>query len=80
MDDGGPAGYRIVVQGVLDGSWAEWFDGLRPVLGEEGPGTSTLVGVVADQAELHGILARLRDLNLPLFSVTRLGGAAPPIG
>jgi hypothetical protein len=80
VDGGEPAGYRIVVQGVLDDSWEDWFGGLRPLPAEDGPGTCTLVGVITDQAELHGILARLRDLNLPLLSVTRLGGAGPAGG
>jgi hypothetical protein len=56
--------YRIEVQGRLDESWTSWFDDMT---------ITTLSGVVADQAALHGLLARIRDLGLPLLSVQRLG-------
>ena len=62
--------YEIKVEGHLDELWCEWFDGLR--LTQEGDGTSTLVGPVADQAALHGLLERVRDLGLTLLSVNRI--------
>lgn len=62
--------YEIKVEGHLDELWCEWFDGLR--LTQQGDGTSTLVGPVADQAALHGLLERVRDLGLTLLSVHRV--------
>ncbi len=58
--------YELRVDGRLDERWAGWFDGL--VLADAGDGTSSLTGPVQDQAQLHGILARLRDLGAPLLS------------
>jgi hypothetical protein len=76
----GPARYEIRIAGTLDPRWAAWLDGmdLTPV----GDGFTLVHGVVADQAALHGLLARLRDLGLPLISVTRLPGTRQddPIG
>ena len=66
-----PGRYEIRVKGVLDSRWSAWFDGMR-VTNDE-PGETTLTGPVADQAALHGLLAKVRDLNLPLLSVRRLG-------
>jgi hypothetical protein len=61
--------YEIRVEGILDQRWSAWFGGLR--LTSE-PGSVTLIaGPVADQAALHGLLAKVRDLNLPLLSVHR---------
>jgi hypothetical protein len=65
-----PATYEIVVEGVLDPSWSAWFEGLR-VTGEAG-GRTVIAGPVTDQAALHGLLAKVRDLNLPLLSVRRI--------
>lgn len=64
--------YEIRVEGHLDSLWSEWFDGLA--LSHRDDGTTLLVGPVADQAALHGLLAQVRDLGLPLLSVNRLGG------
>ena len=64
--DGGR--YEIRLAGHLDARWASWFDGLTLTHGD---GTSVLSGSMADQAALHGVLARVRDLGLPLVSVTR---------
>jgi hypothetical protein len=62
--------YEIRVQGVLDQRWSAWFDGLQ-LSGEPG-GVTVIAGEVADQAALHGLLAKVRDLALPLLSVRRI--------
>ena len=64
--------YEIRVQGNLDLRWSDWFDALSitPV----GDGETLLTGSVADQAALHGVLHKIRDLGLPLLSVRRLEG------
>jgi hypothetical protein len=62
--------YEIRLQGHLDARWGGWFDGLS--LRYESDGTTTIHGPVADQAALHGLLQRVRDLGLPLVSVTRV--------
>jgi hypothetical protein len=59
--------YEIRLQGRLDARWSAWFDGMTLTTGD---GTTTLRGPVVDQAALHGLLQRLRDLGLPLISVT----------
>ena len=61
--------YRIRVQGHLDQRWTSWFDGLA--LTHDRDGTTLLEGQVADQAALHGLLIKVRDMGLPLVSVTR---------
>ena len=61
--------YEIRLEGRLDPRWAVWFGGLTLTAGTDG--TTTLHGPVADQAELHGLLQRLRDLGIPLISLTR---------
>jgi hypothetical protein len=65
-----PGWYEIRLQGRLDPRWSAWFDGLT--LTAEADGTTVLAGPVIDQAALHGVLARLRDLGLPLISVTQV--------
>ena len=62
--------YEIRVAGHLDGRWAARFDGLT--LRREPDGTTVIHGPVADQAELHGILQQIRDLGVPLVSITRI--------
>ncbi len=62
--------YEITMQGLLDERWRSWFDGMTLTTGSGG--TTLLRGQVVDQAALHGLLARLRDLGLPLVSVTRI--------
>ena len=66
-DHQAPGIYEIRIRGHLDGRWAERFDGLR--FNHERDGTTILVGPVIDQAALHGLLRRVRDLGLPLVSV-----------
>jgi hypothetical protein len=65
----GPAVYEIRIAGELDPTWAAWFDGLAVTRVD---GDSLLTGPVRDQAALHGVLRRLRDLGLPLVSITPL--------
>jgi hypothetical protein len=64
--------YRIRVAGRLDQHWSSWFDGFA-VCGDE-DGSTSLTGTVADQAALHGLLARVRDLGLELISLSRVAG------
>ena len=65
-----PMHYEITVEGVLDLRWSAWFDGLRLT---SDAGQTTIAGPVADQAALHGLLAKIRDLGLPLLTVRRTG-------
>jgi hypothetical protein len=65
-----PADYEVHVRGVLDGRWSAWFDGLE--VSSDAPGQTLIAGPVADQAALHGLLAKVRDLGLPLLSVRRI--------
>ena len=62
--------YQIRVEGLLDQQWVDWFDGLTITL-EEG-GVTLLTGLLVDQAALHGLLKKVRDLGLPLVSVSRV--------
>ena len=62
-----PTDYRIIIQGHLAHHWSTWFDGLTIVNGADGE--ATLVGPLADQAALHGVLVKLRDLGLPLIAL-----------
>lgn len=65
----GPKDYRIRVRGHLDRNWSDWFS--QMVVSTEGSDT-ILTGSVPDQAALHGLLIRIRDLNLTLLSVERI--------
>ena len=65
---GGPGRYEIRLKGHLDSRWAAWFDGLS--ITRCGDGTTIIHGPVADQAALHGLIQKTRDLGLPLISVT----------
>ncbi len=76
MTDPGPGGrYEIRVKGILDSRWSEWFDGLE--IAARGPDT-VIVGRLPDQAALHGVLNRIRDLGLFLRSVNYLDTADGP--
>jgi len=66
-----PIIYCIRVKGHLDPHWTDWFDDLT-ITHEDG-GETLLTGPVIDQAALYGLLVKMRDLNLPLLAVTRLG-------
>lgn len=64
---GEPEIYQIRVRGIIGPQWSAWFDDLEIVPLAEGE--TLLTGPVVDQAALHGILAKIRDLNLPLITV-----------
>jgi hypothetical protein len=65
-----PILYHIRVNGHLRPEWTEWFDGMT--ITQETNGDTTLSGLVADQAALHGLLVKVRDLGLVLVSVDRV--------
>jgi len=62
--------YQIRVRGHLGPEWTEWFDGLTITL--ESNGDTLLTGSVVDQAALHGLLKRVRDLGIPLLAVNQV--------
>ena len=62
--------YELRLKGHLDYRWADWFDGLTITL--EDNGDTRITGPVADQAALHGLLRKVRDLGLPLLAVIKL--------
>ena len=65
-----PGLYEIRVKGHLDAHWSAWFDGLSLI--RETDGTTSILGALADQAALHGVLQKVRDLGLELISVIRV--------
>ncbi|MBP8001711.1 MAG: hypothetical protein KA314_19925 [Chloroflexi bacterium] len=67
-----PLVYQIRVKGHLNSQWTEWFEGLAVTLEEDGD--TLLTGPVVDQAALHGLLKKVRDLGLPLVSVVQIQG------
>jgi hypothetical protein len=66
-DPGRSSVYQIRIKGHLDPQWTDWFEGLT--IKQEEDGDTLLTGPVVDQAALHGILKKVRDLGLPLVSV-----------
>jgi hypothetical protein len=62
--------YEIRVMGHLEPRWAAWFDGLSLTRADDG--TTVIEGPIVDQAALHGVLQKLRDIGVPLMSVTQL--------
>ena len=62
--------YEIILEGHLSNEWSSWFDGFTITL--DPSGRTILVGPVTDQAALHGVLKKIRDLGIPLISVNRL--------
>ena len=75
-----PAAYHLRVNGHLDHHWSPWFGDL--ILTHEADGTTSLTGAVADQAALHGLLTKIRDLGVTLISVAIIdppdSGKHPP--
>ena len=71
-----PAAYVLRVDGHLDPHWSARLGGLE--LTHDGNGTTTLTGAVADQAELHGVLTRIRDLGVTLISVAPVDPPTAP--
>jgi hypothetical protein len=65
-----PPTYEIRIEGHLGDQWADWFDGL--IISQEQDGITLLSGPIADQAALHGMLVKIRNLCLPLISVNRV--------
>jgi hypothetical protein len=65
-----PGLYEIRLKGHLDAKWADWFDGLTITRADSGE--TLLTGPVVDQAALHGVLRKVRDLGLPLVSVNQI--------
>ena len=65
-----PGLYEIRIKGHLDDRWADWFEGLTITL--EDNGDTLLTGAVVDQAALHGLLRKVRDLGIPLLSINRV--------
>lgn len=63
-----PAIYQLRIAGRLDQHWSAWFGGLTVT--HEDDGSTSLTGAVTDQAELHGLLTKIRDLGVTLISVT----------
>jgi len=62
--------YQIKIKGILDDKWSDWFDGFT--IAHQTENETILEGPVPDQAALHGLLARIRDLGLPIRSIVNL--------
>jgi hypothetical protein len=65
-----PMVYQIRIKGHLDRRWTDWFEGMTITLEENGD--TLLTGPVVDQAALHGLLRKVRDLGMPLISAIRV--------
>jgi hypothetical protein len=76
-DHHNPGQYEIRLKGHLDSRWAAWFDGLS--LSHNSDGTTVIHGFVADQAALHGLLQKVRDIGVPLISVTQVEPDQPDV-
>lgn len=68
MGPGQPVAYQIRIKGHLGRQWTDWFSGLAITL--EDNGDTLLTGLIVDQAALHGLLRKVRDLGIPLISVS----------
>ena len=73
-----PIVYQIRIKGHLDREWSDWFEGLTITL--ENNGDTLLTGPVIDQAALHGLLKKVRDLGMPLVSVSPVESGPPTSG
>lgn len=73
-DPDGPQIYQIRIEGHLDRQWTDWFEGLTITAADNGD--TLLTGPVVDQAALHGLLKKVRDLGLPLISVIQVPSQA----
>ena len=71
----GPGQYQLRIRGHLDSSWTNWFEGMA--LTQENDGTTSLCGPVLDQAALHGLLAKVRDIGATLIAVNLLEDPSP---
>jgi hypothetical protein len=74
-DPGQPMIYQIRIKGHLGSQWTDWFEGLTITLEEDGD--TLLTGPVVDQAALHGLLKKVRDLGMPLVSVSPVEPGSP---
>lgn len=72
------ATYEFRVEGMLDPCWSDWFDGLTVL--PQANGETLLVGLVRDQTALHGLLAKIRDMGLPLLSLNLVDPESPQKG
>ncbi len=77
VDSSQPMVYQIRITGQLDARWADWFAGLT--ITQDG-GDTLISGPVVDQAALHGLLKRVRDLGMPLVSVGPVEPGSPTLG
>ena len=76
-DSSQPIVYQIKLEGQLGSQWADWFGGLTITL--EADGHTLLTGPVVDQAALHGLLKKVRDLGMPLVSVNPVEPGQPDV-
>jgi hypothetical protein len=74
-DSNEPRAYQIRLKGHLGNEWAEWFGGLSITLADNGD--TLLTGLAIDQAALHGLLKKVRDLGMPLVSVSPVEPGSP---
>jgi hypothetical protein len=72
-----PLAFQIRLKGQLGSEWAEWFGGMTITL--EDNGTTLLTGAAIDQAALHGLLKKMRDLGLPLISINPIEPDRPEV-
>lgn len=73
-----PTVYHILIRDQLDQLWSEWLNGMS--ITNESDGTSTLSGPITDQAALHGLLAKIRDLGMTLLEVRQAAMPRPAAG
>jgi hypothetical protein len=70
-----PECYEIRIEGHIGEGWSPWFEGM--VIDHQENGETLMSGPIADQAALHGVLMRIRDLGLPLVAIRRLRNSSP---